>query len=103
MEETFDYSLVPNYFIHCFNTQCPRTNECLRQLAGRHANASRPVVKTVNPAVWTDCGLFLPIHPIRVAWGVRNCIDRMPYKTAQAMNTWMNRTYNRMGLAHHTT
>lgn len=97
MEENFDYSLVPSHFIHCFHTSCPRAGECLRQLAARHVTAVRPTLLAVNPAVWADCSLFVPIRPIRVAWGVRNRIDRMPHKEAEGMNSWLNRTYSRMG------
>ena len=52
MEETFDYSQVPHDFVHCFNAQCPRAGECLRQLAGRHVTALHLVVQAVSPAVW---------------------------------------------------
>lgn len=97
MEESFDYNQVPTYFVHCFNARCPRAGECLRQLAARHVTAVRPTLQVVNPAVWADCPLFMPIRPIRVAWGVRNCIDRMPHKEAEGMNAWLNRTYSRMG------
>ncbi|HJA83252.1 MAG TPA: hypothetical protein H9785_04705 [Candidatus Bacteroides intestinavium] len=94
MEESFDYNQVPTYFVHCFNARCPRAGECLRQLAARHVTAVRPTLKVVNPAVWADCLLFMPIL---VVWGVRNCIDRMPHKEAACMNAWLNRTYSRMG------
>ena len=104
MEETFDYSQVPSSFVHCFHARCPRAGECLRQLAARHVTPVHPVVQAVSPAVWADCSLFVPIRPIRVAWGVRNCIDRMPHKEAKGMNAWLNHTYSRMGhsrIVHH--
>ena len=66
-------------------------------MAARHVTAVRPTLLAVNPAVWADCSLFVPIRPIRVAWGVRNRIDRMPHKEAEGMNSWLNRTYSRMG------
>lgn len=97
MDDSFDYSQLPSSFVHCFNARCPQAGECLRQIAARHVTAVHPVAQAVSPAVWADCSLFVPIRRIRVAWGVRNCIDRMPHKEAEGMNAWLNRTYSRMG------
>ena len=32
MENDFDYKLVPSGFVHCFNSQCPKADGCLRQV-----------------------------------------------------------------------
>ena len=107
MEETFDYSLVPSYFVHCFNTQCPRAGECLRLLAGRNVTASRPVVQAVSPAVWEaegkPCVHFHPIRRVRIAWGVRQAIERMPYKEGQNIVKALNRMYTKATLNRITT
>ena len=102
MEETFDYGLVPSNFVHCFNTQCPRAGECLRQLAGRHVTASMPRLYVVNPLAWpagVPCGEFVPIRPIRLGWGLRKAINRMPHEQAEKMTHWLNRFYPRMTLS----
>lgn len=103
MEETFDYSRVPGYFVHCFNAQCPRAGECLRQLAGRHVTASRPVVQAVSPAVWPTggeaCGHFRPVCLVQEAWGLRNALDRLPHKEAVAIKKRLNRLYSRSTLS----
>ena len=44
MENDFDYKLVPSGFVHCFNSQCPKADGCLRQVAARYsAHADRHV------------------------------------------------------------
>ena len=107
MEETFDYSQVPSYFIHCFNAQCPRAEKCLRQLAARYVTALRPVVQAVSPAVWeaegNPCAYFRPIRCVRIAWGVRQAIGRMPYKEGQSVVKALNRIFTKATLNRITT
>lgn len=107
MEENFDYNQVPGYFIHCFNAACPRAGECLRQLAARHVSAVRPVVQAVSPAVWPEgdgtCGQFHPIRKIRLAWGVRRAIGRMPYNEGRLVVKALNRMYTKVTLNRITT
>lgn len=107
MEDSFDYSRVPSYFIHCFNAQCPRAGECLRQLAARHVTALRPVVQAVSPAVWeaegNPCAYFRPIRCVRIAWGVRQAIGRMPYKEGQSVVKALNRIFTKATLNRITT
>ena len=107
MEDSFDYNRVPSYFIHCFNAQCPRAGECLRQLAARHVTALRPVVQAVSPAVWeaegNPCAYFRPIRCVRIAWGVRQAIGRMPYKEGQSVVKALNRIFTKATLNRITT
>ena len=108
MEETFDYSQVPSYFVHCFNAQCPRAGECLRQLAGRHVTALHPVVQAVSPAVWESedraCAYFHPIRRVRMAWGMRQAIARLPYREGQRVVRKLNQMFTKATLnriSHH--
>lgn len=97
MEDTLDYGQVPSYFVHCFNAACPRAGECLRQLAGRHVDASRAVVQAVSPAVWPAgggaCEWFKPMRLVRRAWGVREAIGRMPYRDGRLVVKALNQMY----------
>ena len=103
MEETFDYSLVPHDYVHCFNAQCPRAGECLRQLVARHVTADVPRLHVVNPLAYPKeggtCAQFAPIKPIRLGWGLRKAINRMPHEQAEKMTHWLNRFYPRMTLS----
>ena len=103
MDETVDYGQVPGYFVHCFNGGCRRAGECLRQLAARHVEATRPTIEVVSPAVWpadgAACAWFKPIRRVRMAWGVRDAIGRMPYREARRMIRWLNQAFPRMTLS----
>lgn len=102
MEESFDYNQVPGQFVHCFSGDCPRAGECLRQLAGRHVQPSKRVLRAVNPAMCPDEGgdfpMFLPMRTIRQAWGVRRAIERMPYKEGRAVVRGLNRMFKKATL-----
>ena len=99
MEKELDYKCVPDTYAHCFNTNCPRADECLRQLAARHVTAVRPTLRAVNPAVWADCGLFQPIRLVQEAWGLRNALDRLPHKEAVTVKKRLNHLYTRPTLS----
>ncbi len=102
MEEIFDYNQVPHDFVHCFNAQCPRAGECLRQFVARHVTADVPRLHVVNPLAYPQegsvCGQFQPMVPIRVGWGLRNALDRLPHKEAEAMSKRLHRLYSRITL-----
>lgn len=102
MDETFDYGPIPRDFVHCFSSGCPRAGECLRQWAGRHVQPSAQVLRAVNPAMCPDEGgafpLFLPMRTIRLAWGVRRAIERMPYKEGRAVVRGLNRMFKKATL-----
>lgn len=84
----FDYSRVPRSFAHCFNSGCPRADECLRHLAAENTPAEVKYVTTVNPRnipAEGDCPHFMPLVKVRIAWGVKGLFDRIPHKEAVAM------------------
>lgn len=107
MEEIFDYNQVPHDFVHCFNAQCPRAEECLRQLAGRNVQPSAMILRVVNPVMCPDAEggfpQFRPIRKVRMAWGVREAIGRMPYKEGQYVVKALNRMYTKVTLNRITT
>lgn len=98
---SFDYSQVPSYFVHCFNDRCPLAGKCLRRLAANQVTARQKVIQTINPAVWpaqetqAQCPHFLPMKPIRLAWGMRNALNLMPHQQAQGIIRALNRMYSR--------
>lgn len=102
MDETFDYGQVPGYFVHCFNGGCRRAGECLRQLAARHVEATRPTIEVVSPAVWpadgAACAWFKPIRRVRIAWGVRDAIGRLPYNEGRLVVRALNQMYPKVTL-----
>lgn len=103
MEEELDYNCVPNTYTHCFNTDCPRAGECLRQMVARHVSAEVWQIRVVNPLAYpakgTDCPMFHPIKVIKMAWGMRQAIHRMSYEDGEKMKKWLNRYYPRMTLS----
>lgn len=103
MEVSFDYSQVSSYFVHCFNPACPLAGKCLRRWVAERVADSRPVVRAVSPAVWPadgarECGYFMPMKAVRMAWGMRKALDVMPYKAAMGVKSFLNSSYSRTTL-----
>lgn len=103
MEKNFDYNQVPEPFVHCFNNACPQADKCLRLMAARHADASRPVVQTVSPAVWPTegekCDYFKPIRIIRMAWGFKRILATLPHEQSLAVSARLHEMYTRPTLS----
>lgn len=93
MENDFDYKLVPSGFIHCFNSQCPQADSCLRHLAAKHSAAGSQFIVIVNPAHFpaegNKCSNFLPKEKVRIAWGITRLLDDIPYRIARQMRKMM--------------
>ena len=70
MEKTpdFDYTKVPNGYVHCFHHDCPRASECLRHLTGLNicidcANgAAAAAAQKLFPRLGAKC-TFLGVTP----------------------------------------
>lgn len=60
MKDDFDYQAVPYDYIHCFNQDCPRSENCLRHLAAMHAPKTTPYIATVNPAAYPEDSIQCP-------------------------------------------
>jgi hypothetical protein len=82
-----DYSTAPYYYRHCFNQRCAKCEACLRYQAAQHCASRRETIFVINPALIpadTDaCPHFHPIRRVRVAWGVRQIVDNIPFKDAK--------------------
>ena len=102
MEKETDYASVPHGYVHCFHASCPQADACLRRLAGRLAPASVPHVLAMNPAAYPPageaCPWFRPVRRIRMAWGVRQAVGRMPYKEGRGVVSALNRMYSKVTL-----
>ena len=70
----FDFSKVPTFYQFCFNSQCPRSGECLRFLAGQHVPATLQTGMAIYPTAVRDgqCEFFRHTHVLRMAWGFDN-------------------------------
>ncbi|WP_293739421.1 DUF6078 family protein [uncultured Parabacteroides sp.] len=93
MENDFDYKLVPSGFIHCFNSQCPQAGSCLRQVAARYSVHADRHIRIVNSAYFpvgdATCPDFKPAKKVRIAWGITNLLEKVPYRTARHLRKIM--------------
>lgn len=92
-ENDFDYTLIPYGFTHCFNSRCPRAAGCLRQIAARYSTHAQRHIQVVNPAYYpvgdAPCPDFKSAEKIRVAWGITNLLEKVPYRTARHLRKIM--------------
>lgn len=86
MKEEPDSLSIPYNFARCFNNQCPQATQCLRQLAARHNTADEPCISIINPMCFptdgNNCPHFKNDEKIRVAWGTKHLLNRIPHEDA---------------------
>lgn len=86
MKEQFDYQSVPYGYAHCFNNQCAKAVNCLRNIAAQNITTGHPYITIINPAYVNsnteECPYFHLKEKIRVAWGVSRLFDKIPYRDA---------------------
>lgn len=99
MENHFNYEAVPYSFAHCFNHQCVRNNKCLRHLAAEHCAPTQLFLQIINPACVPEdtgsCPYFRSVRKIRIAWGVKHLLDKVPYKEGKLLKSQMIRRFGR--------
>ena len=61
MIETLDYREVPFHFVHCFRSECPKADSCLRH----------------------QCKEYLSDEPVLYAYGMSKLFDELPYAKAK--------------------
>ncbi len=71
----------------CQNSGCARAETCLRYRCF-HALTGGPVaVRVLSPSHYPQseaaCPHFRATEKVRVAWGIRNILNGLPYETAQ--------------------
>lgn len=89
MKEESNALSVPYRFARCFNAPCIQAEKCLRHMAALYDTANYPYVTIVNPncipADGVDCPHFQSAQKVRVAWGVKTLLDKVPYKDAMSI------------------
>lgn len=93
MKEEFNNKSVPYHFAHCFNNQCSKAENCLRNLAARNTTEEYPFVNIVNPvcipADTSHCTYFQSNQKMRVAWGITHLLDNVPCKSVHELKDQM--------------
>ena len=79
MSQEIDYSSMPRSYVVCWNRQCPRRQECLRQLAAEHLPEDKKTVMSVNLRSVTvterGCPQMRLVNFVRNTYGMRHIYD----------------------------
>lgn len=87
-EIVFDFNNVPARFQLCFLEDCPKKNECLRQLATRNLPEKLDFGPAVYPNMKRDengCRLFTIGQPMKMAWGFNKLFAEVKKKDDTAL------------------
>lgn len=80
---------VPSHYPYCFHNHCVRSSQCMRYLAGENINTDDFTIRIINPtripADTSECPYFQVIRKDRMAWGVKNLLNKVPYKDGVSM------------------
>jgi hypothetical protein len=83
MNEDFDYSIIPDHFVYCVNSSCPRAEECMRHQLLAYATETFPMFRIVNPSYTAaDCASFTPHEKVSFGLGIKYMLDKIPLATA---------------------
>lgn len=85
MREDFDYRDVPGDYLHCLNSQCPRTADCLRFQVALRVNKESASFSIVNPAYVAareECPFFQLDRLTHFALGMKHLLDKVPHAKA---------------------
>ena len=90
-EEPFDYSEVPFHFGMCAESQCTRSETCLRQIALRHTPANVPFILTLNPT-WIkgrkgECKYYRSNEKVRYAKGFICTVKALTLQVEETFRT----------------
>ncbi|WP_294630152.1 DUF6078 family protein [uncultured Bacteroides sp.] len=101
MKEEAGSQSVPYNFVRCFNEQCPQASKCLRHIAAQNKTTDCFYISIVNPthypAAGEPCPYFKSANKIRMAWGMKRMLDRIPYEDAVSIRAQMIRRYGKTG------
>lgn len=77
---------IPKDYIFCFQDDCPKAEECIRNFAGQHID-NRPLSTVVLPSARKDgqCKWFKKARTIRAAWGFRTLFNETKAKDAPTL------------------
>jgi hypothetical protein len=85
MKENFNYKDVPANYMHCLNSQCPRSADCLRFQVALRVDRDTTSFAVVNPAYVAsrqECPFFQLDRLTRFASGMKHLFDNVPYAKA---------------------
>ena len=94
---SFDFRNVPHNWALCFLSECPKKEECLRQLAARHAPEDRnfgPAIYPNIPRGENGCRFFTNGEPKRMAWGFNTLFAEVKSKHEQGLRIAMKNYLN---------
>lgn len=101
MKEEPDSLSVPYNFARCFNNPCPQAINCLRHLAAQHSTADEPYISIVNPMSFpsdgNSCPYFKNAGKVRVAWGTKHLLNRIPHEDAVSIRKQLIRHFGKTG------
>ncbi len=99
MNTEFDYSLVPENYVHCFHAGCRQGENCLRRLAALHAPEEAVVLRCINPAAHPEkagrCPHFRPAVKVRLAWGISALCNAVPYGIATHLLSSVRQSFSK--------
>lgn len=99
MEEDFDYTQIPQNYIYCLHAGCPRSADCLRFQAGKHAASGTAIISVINPSVIAgkenNCRHFQPNEKACFAFGITHLFDHIPHKKAVTIKRILFDHFNR--------
>lgn len=87
-----DFRNVPLSWQLCFLSECPKKDECLRQLAAKHLPENRDFGPAVYPTMKIGeegCRLFTAGRPKQMAWGFETLFSEVKSKHEQALRLAM--------------
>lgn len=95
-EVIFDSNSIPPSFVVCFNSGCPKAEECLRRLAGDHLPQKRKFGPAIYPTMEVGdngCRLFMTGKTKLMAWGFAKLFEDVKIKDGtklrDAMKTYL--------------
>ena len=86
MEQKTNTLSVPYSYARCYNEQCRQAENCLRRMAALYDTADYPFITILNPVRFPkadgNCSYFQKAEKVRIAWGVKGLLDKIPYEDA---------------------
>lgn len=99
MNTDFDYSLVPENYVHCFNADCRHGDNCLHRLAALHAPKEPVVLRCVNPVAYPKpagmCPHLRSADKVRLAWGISALCNEVPYGIATGLLSKIRQSFSK--------
>lgn len=79
----------PEQYTTCQNSSCKNADKCLRQLVYRQLTKDNKFVKVLNPLLFPkddeECKEFRTNKKIKLAWGIKNIFNEIPFSIAQSI------------------